>query len=297
MAGMPAGALIEVAVEPKRQEDRPKFAVALETIARRDPNFRFSIDDSMEQTVLGGISETQLDTIVHELQTEFGVALNIGNPQVAYRETISRPVDVDYSHKVQRGGSGQFARVHLAFQPGAPGSGFVFENAAGDAVPDTFVSGVARGLESARQAGVLAGFPLIDFRATLVGGAYHELDSSEATFEIATRSAVRMLKEKRAIVLLEPVMHVEVVTSDEFATRVEDSLKKRRGAIAERVRRADGMLIMAALVPLTSLWGYQNDLLTITEGGGQLTQQFDHYRPVGTDDDPDTFPPAAAMRA
>lgn len=294
----PSGSLINVAVEPKRQWDRVRLIAALETVARRDPDFRFSVDDSIAAIVLGGISESHLDTIVDELQTALGVALNIGSPQVAYRETISRPVRVDHTYKWQSGGSGQFARVVLAFERGDPGSGFVFDYEAGTAVPEVFVPGVVKGLEAARQAGVLAGFPLIDFRASLIDGAYHEVDSSAATFEIAARDAMRMLKEKRAVALLEPIMHVDVVTPDEFVGGVIGDLQARRGAIQHTEGRGDTQLI-SALVPLATMWGYVNGLRALSKGRGRFTQRFDHYEQVSRSlgDGPDEFPPAVGKRA
>ncbi len=209
--------VIEVAVEPKTKSDQEKMGVALGRLAQEDPSFRVTSDPESGQTVIKGMGELHLEILVDRMKREFKVEASVGAPQVAYRETITRSAEIDYTHKKQTGGSGQFARVKLVFEPLEPGEGFVFENkVTGGSVPKEFVPGVAKGLNSSRDAGVLAGFPMIDFKATLIDGASHDVDSSVLAFEIATRAAFRDGIPRSAPVLLEPMMRVEVVTPEEY---------------------------------------------------------------------------------
>lgn len=296
----PAGPILDVAIEPKGPADKEKLLAALATVAAQDSSFSFSAADAESgHIIVRGTSERHLDLAVDLLRRKFGVELNIGAPQVGYRERISRAVEIDYTHKKQTGGSGQFARVLIRFEPGVAGSGFIFENAViGGAVRDDCVPGVVKALEASRDNGVLAGFPLIDSRATLIDGAYHEVDSSAATFEIAARAAFRVLKDRHAVELLQPIMAVEVVTPDEFMGGIIGDLNLRRGEVQGTDQRGDAQVI-TALVPLANMLGYENTMMTITRGRGVFSVRFDHYEPVprSVDDDPDRFPPAAAMRA
>jgi elongation factor G len=292
----PAGSLIEVAIEPKAPADQDRLIAALTILTTHDPSLTFSSDAVSGQTIVGGVHEDHLGRAINELRRTSGIQLNIGAPQVAYRERISRAVEIEYTHKWQAGGQGQFARVRLAFAPGEPGSGFVFANTAGDAVRDQFVPGVIAGLEACRLIGVVAGFPLVESKATLVDGAYHEIDSSAATFEIAARAAFRMLKDRDAVELVEPIMVVEVVTPDEFIGGVIGDLNARQG-IVQGTHQRDNDEVVTALVRLAFLLGYVNSLLTLTHGRGHVSIRFDHYDPVPrSNDDPSKFPPAAAMR-
>lgn len=293
----PAGSLIEVAIEPKAPRNQDRLIAALTTLTANDPSLTFSSDAASGQTIVGGVHEAHLDLAIHELRQTSGIDLNIGAPQIAYRERISRTVEIDYADKWQAEGRGQFARVRIAFEPGEPGSGFLFANNAGDAVRDEFVPGVATGLEACRLNGVIAGFQLIESKATLVDGAYHEIDSSPAAFEIAARVACRMLRDRDAVELVEPVMAVEVVTPEEFVGGVIGDLNARRG-ILQGAQQRDNDQVVTALVRLAFLFGYVNSLLTLTHGRGRVTIRFDHYAPVPrSNDDPDKFPPAAAVRA
>jgi elongation factor G len=204
----------------------------------------------------------------------------VGAPQVAYRETITRRAEVDYTHKKQTGGTGQFARVKLVFEPGEPGSGFVFESAiVGGAVPKEYIPGVQKGLESVKDNGLLAGFPLIDFKATLIDGAFHDVDSSVLAFEIASRAAFKELREKGGPKLLEPIMNVEVVTPEEYLGSVIGDLNSRRGQIQGQDMRGNATVVNA-FVPLANMFGYVNQLRGMSQGRAQFTMQFDHYETV-----------------
>ncbi len=272
--------VIEVAVEPKTKSDQEKMGVALSRLAQEDPSFRVTSDVESGQTIIKGMGELHLEIIVDRMKREFKVDANVGAPQVAYRETITRQGDVDYTHKKQTGGSGQFARVKVIFEPLEPGSGFVFENAiTGGAVPREYVPGVEKGLQAARETGVLAGFPMIDFKATLVDGQSHDVDSSVLAFEIAARAAFREGIVRCGPVLLEPVMKVEVVTPEEYMGDIIGDLNSRRGPPTGMDTRGNARVINA-MVPLANMFNYVNNLRSMSQGRAQYTMFFDHYEKV-----------------
>ncbi|MFC5390133.1 MULTISPECIES: elongation factor G [Brevundimonas] len=272
--------VIEISVEPKTKADQEKLGVALAKLASEDPSFTVSTDHESGQTILKGMGELHLDIKIDILRRTYKVDATIGAPQVAYRESLGRKVDIDYTHKKQTGGTGQFARVMLTFEPGEPGSGFIFENAiVGGAVPKEYIPGVEKGLNSIKDNGLLAGFPLIDFKATLTDGKYHDVDSSVLAFEIAARAAFRELKEKGAPKLLEPIMAVEVVTPEEYLGSVIGDLNGRRGMIQGQDMRGNAIVINA-FVPLANMFGYVNTLRGMSQGRAQFTMQYDHYEPV-----------------
>jgi elongation factor G len=277
--------VIEIAIEPKSKADQEKLGVALGKMVAEDPSFTVFTDQESGQTIMKGMGELHLDIKVDILKRTYKVEANIGAPQVAYRESLGRSVEIDYTHKKQTGGTGQFARIKLQFAPGEPGSGFVFESkVVGGAVPKEFVPGVEKGLESAKENGLLAGFPLIDFSATLVDGAYHDVDSSVLAFEIAARAAFKELREKGAPKLLEPIMKVEVLSPDEYLGDVIGDLNSRRGQIQGTDQRGNAQVI-TAFVPLANMFGYIGNLRGMSQGRAQFTMQYDHY---------DTVPQAVA---
>ena len=272
--------VIEIAIEPKSKADQEKLGVALQKLAAEDPSFRVSTDQESGQTILKGMGELHLDIKVDILRRTYKVDATIGQPQVAYREKLGKRCEIDYTHKKQTGGSGQFARIKLVFEPGEPGTGFVFESAiVGGAVPKEFIPGVVKGLESSKENGLLAGFPLIDIKATLVDGAYHDVDSSVLAFEIAARAAFRELKEKGDPRLLEPIMKVEAVSPEEFVGSVIGDLNSRRGMIQGQDMRGNATIINA-MVPLANMFGYVNTLRSFSQGRASFTMQFDHYDEV-----------------
>jgi elongation factor G len=272
--------VIEIAIEPKSKADQEKLGVALGKMVAEDPSFTVFTDQESGQTIMKGMGELHLDIKVDILKRTYKVEANIGAPQVAYRESLGRAVEIDYTHKKQTGGTGQFARVKLQFAPGAPGSGFIFESKiVGGAVPKEFIPGVQKGLESVKDNGLLAGFPLIDFSATLVDGAYHDVDSSVLAFEIAARAAFKELREKGAPKLLEPIMKVEVLTPDEYLGDVIGDLNSRRGQIQGTDQRGNAQVI-TAFVPLANMFGYIGNLRGMSQGRAQFTMQYDHYDPV-----------------
>ena len=272
--------VIEVAVEPKTKADQEKMGIALNRLAQEDPSFRVSVDEESGQTVIKGMGELHLDIIVDRMRREFKVDANVGAPQVAYRETLTKRAEIDYTHKKQTGGSGQFARVKIVFEPGEPGSGFVFESKiVGGSVPKEYVPGVQKGVESVKDSGPLAGFPMIDFKATLIDGAYHDVDSSVMAFEIAARAAFREGAQQTGVKLLEPIMKVEVVTPEEYMGDVIGDLNSRRGQISGTEQRGIAQVIHA-MVPLANMFGYVNTLRSMSQGRAQYTMQFDHYEQV-----------------
>jgi elongation factor G len=272
--------VIEIAVEPKSKADQEKLGVALAKLAAEDPSFTVSTDHESGQTILKGMGELHLDIKIDILKRTYKVEANIGAPQVAYRETISRRAEIDYTHKKQTGGTGQFARIKLVFEPGETGSGFVFESSVvGGSVPKEFIPGVEKGLTSAKENGLLAGFPVIDFKASLVDGAYHDVDSSVLAFEIAARAAFKELREKGGAKLLEPIMGVEVVTPEEYLGSVIGDLNGRRGQIQGQDVRGNA-IVVNAFVPLANMFGYVNQLRGMSQGRAQFTMQFDHYEGV-----------------
>jgi elongation factor G len=272
--------VIEIAVEPKTKADQEKLGVALAKLASEDPSFTVSTDHESGQTILKGMGELHLDIKIDILKRTYKVEATIGAPQVAYRESISRKAEIDYTHKKQTGGTGQFARVKLVFEPGEPGSDFVFESAiVGGAVPKEYIPGVEKGLKSAKDNGLLAGFPVIDVKATLVDGAFHDVDSSVLAFEIASRAAFRELKEKGGPKLLEPIMAVEVVTPEEYLGSIIGDLNGRRGMIQGQDMRGNAVVVNA-FVPLANMFGYVNTLRGMSQGRAQFTMQYDHYESV-----------------
>ncbi len=272
--------VIEIAVEPKSKADQEKLGIALAKLASEDPSFTVSTDHESGQTILKGMGELHLDIKIDILKRTYKVEANIGAPQVAYRESLGKKADIDYTHKKQTGGTGQFARVMITFEPGEPGSGFVFENSiVGGAVPKEYIPGVEKGLESIKDNGLLAGFPLIDFKATLTDGKYHDVDSSVLAFEIAARAAFRELREKGAPKLLEPIMAVEVVTPEDYLGSVIGDLNGRRGMIQGQDTRGNA-IVVNAFVPLANMFGYVNTLRGMSQGRAQFTMQYDHYDPV-----------------
>ena len=272
--------VIEIAVEPKTKADHDKMGRALGRLAAEDPSFRVTTDEESGQTIIKGMGELHLEIIIDRMQREFRVAANIGAPQVAYRETITREAVIDYTHKKQTGGAGQFARVKIRFEPLAAGEGYQYENkVVGGAVPREYAPGVAKGLNSARESGVLVGFPVIDFKATLIDGASHDVDSSVLAFEIATRRAFREGMQKALPALLEPIMRVEVVTPDDYMGDIIGDLNSRRGNVTGMDQRGNARVV-TAMVPLANMFGYVNNLRSMSQGRAQYTMHFDHYDQV-----------------
>jgi len=272
--------VIEIAVEPKTKGDQDKMGMALARLATEDPSFRVSVDHESGQTRIKGMGELHLEIIVDRMKREFKVDANVGAPQVAYRETIARKYDEDYTHKKQTGGSGQYARVKIVFEPLPPGSGFEFvDEVKGGSVPREFIPAVEKGLRASMDSGPLVGYPVIDFRATLYDGAYHEVDSSALAFEIAARAAFREGMERAAPKLLEPMMRVEVVTPEDFTGGVMGDLQSRRGQVTGMDSRGNAQVIQAQ-VPLANMFGYVNTLRSMTQGRAQYTMHFDHYEQV-----------------
>ncbi|AQT47523.1 MULTISPECIES: elongation factor G [Bartonella] len=273
--------VIEIAIEPKTKADQEKMGIALNRLAAEDPSFRVKSDEESGQTIIAGMGELHLDIIVDRMRREFKVEANVGQPQVAYRETITKPAEIDYTHKKQSGGSGQFARVKILFEP-YDGDGLLFESKiVGGAVPKEYIPGVQKGLESVMGSGPLAGFPMQGVKATLLDGAYHDVDSSVLAFEIAARAAFREGAQKAGAQLLEPIMKVEVVTPEDYVGDVIGDLNSRRGQISGTEPRGIATVV-DAMVPLANMFGYVNSLRSMSQGRAQYTMQFDHYEPVPT---------------
>jgi elongation factor G len=272
--------VIEQAIEPKTKADQEKMGVALNRLVQEDPSFRVATDPESGQTVIKGMGELHLEIKVDILKRTYKVDATIGAPQVAYRETLSKPVSIKYTHKKQTGGSGQFAEVSIDFEPLPPGSGFVFENeVVGGSVPKEYIPAVEKGLKNQKESGLLAGFPVIDFKATLTDGKYHEVDSNALTFDIAARAAFRELASKGAVKLLEPIMKVEVVTPEDFLGGVIGDLNSRRGQVQGTDSRGNAQVV-TAMVPLANMFGYINTLRSMSQGRAQYSMQFDHYEEV-----------------
>ncbi len=272
--------VIEVAVEPKTKADQEKMGLALNRLAQEDPSFRVSSDNESGQTVIKGMGELHLDILVDRMRREFKVEANVGAPQVAYRETITRECEIDYTHKKQSGGSGQFARIKIRFEPLPAGTGFEFESKiVGGSVPREYIPGVEKGFKQSNDAGVIAGFPMIDYKATLLDGASHDVDSSVLAFEIAAKAAFREGIPKGGSVLLEPVMKVEVVTPDEYMGDIIGDLNSRRGQVQGMDARGNAQVINA-MVPLANMFGYVNNLRSMSQGRAQYSMVFDHYEQV-----------------
>ena len=272
--------VIEIAVEPKSKADQEKMSVGLQRLAAEDPSFRVETDLESGQTIMKGMGELHLDILVDRLKREFKVEANIGQPQVAYREAIGRAAEINYTHKKQSGGSGQFAEVKIQFEPLEPGSGFEFESQiVGGAVPKEYIPGVEKGLQSAKENGLLAGYPVTDFKATLIDGKFHDVDSSVLAFEIAARAAFRELKGPGDPRLMEPVMKVEVVTPEDYMGDIIGDLNSRRGQIQGSEPRGN-VTAINAFVPLVNMFGYVSNLRGMSQGRAQFTMQFDHYAEV-----------------
>ncbi|MBK1665096.1 elongation factor G [Rhodospirillum rubrum] len=272
--------VIEVAVEPKTKADVEKMGMALARLAAEDPSFRVASDSESGQTVIKGMGELHLEILVDRMKREFKVECSVGAPQVAYRETISKVFTVDYVHKKQSGGSGQFAKVSITFSPLPPGSGYQFESKiVGGSVPKEYIPGVEKGLKSSIDTGVIAGFPVTDMKASLIDGGYHDVDSSVLAFEIAARAAFREGLPKAGPKLLEPIMKVEVVTPEDYMGDVIGDLNSRRGNILGMDQRGNARVI-GAMVPLANMFGYVNTLRSMSQGRAQYTMHFDHYSEV-----------------
>ncbi|MEP3525260.1 MAG: elongation factor G [Hyphomicrobiales bacterium] len=274
--------VIEIAIEPKTKVDQEKMGIALNRLAAEDPSFRVKTDEESGQTIMAGMGELHLDILVDRMKREFNVEANIGAPQVAYRETITREFDADYTHKKQSGGSGQFARVKIIFEPNTDSEEFSFiSKIVGGAVPKEYIPGVEKGLESVMNAGPVAGFPMLGVKATLYDGSYHDVDSSVLAFEIAARACFRENKNNLGAVLLEPIMKVEVVSPEEYTGSVIGDLTSRRGQVQGQDVRGNANVI-DAMVPLANMFGYINTLRSMSQGRANYTMQFDHYEQVPT---------------
>ncbi len=272
--------VIEIAIEPKSKADQEKLGVALAKLAAEDPSFRVSTDQESGQTILKGMGELHLDIKVDILRRTYKVDANIGAPQVAYREKLTKRVEKDYTHKKQTGGTGQFARVKIVFEPNTAGAGTAFESkVVGGSVPKEFIPGVEKGINSVMGSGVLAGFPVVDVKATLIDGAFHDVDSSVLAFEIASRAAFREALREGGSVLLEPIMKVEVTTPEDYTGSVMGDLLGRRGQVQGQDMRGNAVVINA-MVPLANMFGYVNQLRSFSQGRANYTMQFDHYEQV-----------------
>ncbi|MCF3973601.1 elongation factor G [Paracoccus salsus] len=272
--------VIEIAVEPKSKADQEKMGLALQRLAAEDPSFRVETDIESGQTIMKGMGELHLDILVDRMKREFKVEANIGAPQVAYRETISQQAEIDYTHKKQTGGTGQFARIKLTITPTEPGEGYSFESKiVGGAVPKEYIPGVEKGIKSVMDSGPLAGFPVIDFKVALTDGAFHDVDSSVLAFEIAARAAMREGLKKAGAKLLEPIMKVEVVTPEEYTGSIIGDLTSRRGMVRGQDSRGNANVI-DCFVPLANMFGYINNLRSMSSGRAVFSMQFDHYEAV-----------------
>src|SRR6056297_41767 len=272
--------VIEIAVEPKTKADQEKMSMGLQRLAAEDPSFRVETDIESGQTIMKGMGELHLDILIDRLKREFKVEANIGAPQVAYRETISRETEHTYTHKKQSGGSGQFAEVKMIITPTEPGEGYSFESRiVGGAVPKEYIPGVEKGVKSVMDSGPLAGFPVIDFKVALIDGKFHDVDSSVLAFEIAARMGMREGLKKAGAKLLEPIMKVEVVTPEEYTGGIIGDLTSRRGMVQGQDTRGNAIVINA-FVPLANMFGYINNLRSMSSGRAQFTMLFDHYEPV-----------------
>ena len=272
--------VIEIAIEPKTKADQEKMSQALQRLAAEDPSFQVSVDHESGQTIMKGMGELHLDILVDRMKREFKVEANIGAPQVAYRETITKVAEIDYTHKKQTGGSGQFAKMTVVFEPAEVGEGFVFESEiVGGSIPKEYIPGVQKGIEQAKETGIVAGFPVVDFKVRLIDGAYHDVDSSVMAFEIAAKAAFREAMKKASPQLLEPMMKVEVVTPEEYMGDIIGDLNSRRGQVNSMEDRGNAKVV-TALVPLANMFGYINNLRSMSQGRAQYTMQFDHYSAV-----------------
>ena len=272
--------VIEIAVEPKTKGDQEKMGEALARLAKEDPSFRVSSDEESGQTIIKGMGELHLDIIVDRMKREFKVEANVGAPQVAYRETIEKSAEFEYIHKKQSGGAGQFAKVKLLIEPQDPGKGRLVESAIkGGAIPKEFIPGVEKGIETVSDSGILAGFPMIDYKVTIVDGLHHDVDSSVLAFELASRACFKEACTQGGLKLLEPIMRVEVVTPEDYMGDVIGDLNSRRGQISTQEQRGNATVI-TAMVPLANMFGYINSLRSMSQGRAQYSMFFDHYSKV-----------------
>ncbi|RME00423.1 MAG: elongation factor G, partial [Deltaproteobacteria bacterium] len=272
--------VISIAIEPKTQADQDRLSNALARLALEDPSFHVRTDDETGQTIISGMGELHLEVVVDRLLREFQVDANVGKPQVAYKETISRTVEVEGKHVKQTGGHGQYGHVKLRLSPGEPGSGLKFESQiTGGVIPKEYIPAVKKGIEEAMGSGILAGYPVVDVEAVLLDGSYHEVDSSELAFKIAAINAFRKGMEEAGAVLLEPIMRVEVVVPESFMGDVLGDLNARRGQIRGIEARA-GMNVIEAEVPLAEMFGYATDLRSATQGRATYSMLFSHYEPI-----------------
>jgi elongation factor G len=274
--------VIQIAIEPKTKGDQEKMGQALYRLAAEDPSFRVKTDEESGQTIIAGMGELHLDIIVDRMRREFKVEATVGAPQVAYRETITRRTEEDYTHKKQTGGTGQFARVKIIFEPNPDGDDFVFESKiVGGSVPKEYIPGVEKGIQSVLSSGPVAGFPMLGVKATLIDGAFHDVDSSVLAFEIASRACFKEAAKKAGAQLLEPIMKVEVVTPEDYVGNVIGDLNARRGQIQGQESRGVAVVVNA-MVPLANMFKYVDNLRSMSQGRAQYTMQFDHYEPVPT---------------
>ena len=272
--------VIEIAVEPKTKADQEKMGEALGRLAKEDPSFRVTSDEESGQTIIKGMGELHLDIIVDRMKREFKVEANVGAPQVAYRETIQNTMEFDYIHKKQSGGAGQFARVKLSVEPLEPGSGRQVESKIkGASIPKEFIPGVEKGIETVSDTGILAGFPIIDYKVTIIDGLHHDVDSSVLAFELASRQCFKEACTRATLKLLEPIMRVEVVTPEDYMGDVIGDLNSRRGQINTQEQRGNATVI-TAMVPLANMFGYINNLRSMSQGRAQYSMFFDHYSKV-----------------
>jgi len=272
--------VIELSVEPKTKADQEKMGIALNRLSAEDPSFRVSTDHESGQTIIKGMGELHLDIIVDRMRREFKVEANVGAPQVAYREYLGKPVDIDYTHKKQSGGTGQFGRVKVKVTPGERGSGFIFKDEIkGGNIPKEYIPAIEKGFRETAETGSLIGFPIIDFEVLLYDGAYHDVDSSALAFEIAARGAMREVAQKAGIKLLEPIMKVEVVTPDDYLGDVIGDMNSRRGQIQGTDTRGNAQAV-EAMVPLANMFGYVNQLRSFTQGRANYSMFFSHYEEV-----------------
>jgi elongation factor G len=272
--------VIEVAVEPKTKADQEKMGIALNRLAREDPSFRVTSDHESGQTIIKGMGELHLEILVDRMRREFKVEANVGAPQVAYREYLAKKVDIDYTHKKQSGGSGQFGRVKFTVEPGERGTGIIFsDEVKGGNIPKEYIPSVEKGMRETAESGSLIGFPIIDFEIKLYDGAYHDVDSSALAFEIAGRAAMREAAQKAGIKLLEPIMKVEVVTPEDYLGDVIGDMNSRRGQIQGTDTRGNAQTV-EAMVPLANMFGYVNQLRSFTQGRAQYSMHFSHYDEV-----------------
>ncbi|MEP0190646.1 MAG: elongation factor G [Erythrobacter sp.] len=272
--------VIELSVEPKTKADQEKMGVALNRLAAEDPSFRVTTDHESGQTIIKGMGELHLDILVDRMKREFKVEANVGAPQVAYRESLGREMDIDYTHKKQSGGTGQFARAKATFTPGERGQGIIFEDSIkGGNIPKEYIPSLEKGIREQAESGYLIGFPIIDFTIHVTDGAYHDVDSSTVAFEICGRGAMREAAERGGIKLLEPVMKVEVVTPEDYLGDVIGDLNSRRGQIQGTDSRGNAQAV-EAFVPLANMFGYVNELRSFSQGRAQYTMQFSHYEEV-----------------